>query len=344
MLSVGTNLTSQADTLQKVKVDYLYHSLRNPKPEISARITQLRIVRNIDSKRYALLKRQLPYVVCAMFNPPYRRTENFAYTEYFIVDIDHLYDKGMEPESVRQRLQTDERVVMCFLSPGEDGLKVLFRLSERCYDAGMYSIFYKTFVKAISTQYGLDQVIDERTSDVCRACFISMDRNAYYNPEAVAINMDTYIDKNNINALFEMKASQTKEIKEALKAEKEETETHNVDPDEEVMARVKALLNPKSRAVQKPEPYVPERLEEIMEELKTYVENTGVILYEVTSIQYGKKLRFKMGLKLAEINLFYGKRGFSVVQSPRCGVSAELNELMAQLVENFVYGIVEYGG
>ena len=131
MLSVGTNITSQADALKKVQVEYLYRSLRNPKPEINAKINQLRIIRNIDSKKYSLLKRQLPYVVCGMFNPPYRRTENFAYTEYFMVDIDHLYEKGLDPMAVRSRLQTDNRVMMCFLSPGEDGLKVLFRLKER---------------------------------------------------------------------------------------------------------------------------------------------------------------------------------------------------------------------
>ena len=344
MLSVGISLTSQADTLKKVKVEYLYHSLRNPKPEISARITQLRIVRNIDVKRYALLKRQLPYVVCAMFNPPYRRTENFAYTEYFIVDIDHLYDKGMDPEAVRQCLKVDSRVMMCFLSPGEDGLKVLFRLKERCYDAGIYSLFYKLFVKEFSLRYGLEQVIDERTCDVCRACFISMDNDTYYNPEAEQISIDAYIEKDNVSALFEAKASLDKEIKEQQKQNKEkEKEEHNPDPDEEVMSRVKTLLNPKSKAIPKPEPYVPERLEEIMGELKMYVENTGVQLYEIVNIQYGKKLRFRVSHKLAEINLFYGKRGFTVVQSPRCGVSGELNELMAQLVEGFVYGIVEYG-
>lgn len=78
---------------KKVTVEYLYYSLRNPKPDVEARIRQLRIIRDLDKKQYSLLKRQLPYVVCGMFNPPYRKTENFAYTEYFIVDIDHFQRK-----------------------------------------------------------------------------------------------------------------------------------------------------------------------------------------------------------------------------------------------------------
>ena len=334
MLSVGSNLISQTDALKKVKVDYLYHSLRNPKPVISSKISQLRIVRNLDAKQYALLKRQLPYVVCAMFNPPYRKTENFAYTEYFILDIDHLYEKGMDLEGVREKIQSDNRVVMCFLSPSEDGLKVLFRLKERCYDAGIYSVFYKLFLKEFSSLYGLEQVVDERTSDVCRACFISIDNEAFYNPNAEAVNMDAYIKKEDVCELFDVSRNLMKEIKEN---KERVSENCSVDPDKETMRRVKDLLGMAKGRAQKVEPYVPQQLDEIMNELKKYVEDTGIMLYEVKNIQYGKKLRFKMGQKLAEINLFYGKHGFSVVQSPKTGTSAELNELMAQLVNSFIW-------
>lgn len=340
MLSVGSNITSSADTLNKVKVDYLYHSLRNPKSEIVSRMNQLRIIRNVNAKQYAVLKRQLPYLVCGMFNPPYRRTENFAYTEYFILDIDHIYDKGLDVAQVKEKLKKDPRVMLCFLSPSEDGLKVMFRLKERCYDAGLYSLFYKAFLKDFSTHYGLEQVIDERTSDVCRACFISVDADAYYNPEAEKVSMDFYLPKDDVCSLFDLKASLTKEMKEQSVDKKEE---HSIDPDADVMQRVRALLNPKVAAKQKSAPYVPQRLDEIMDELKRYVEETGVILYDVSNIQYGKKLRFRMGQKLAEVNLFYGKRGFSVVQTPRGGTSTELNELMVQLINGFIDIIVGYG-
>lgn len=341
MLSVGSNIISSADALNKVKVDYLYHSLRNPKPEIVSRMNKLRIIRNLDTKQYSMQKRQLPYVVCGMFNPPYRRTENFAYTEYFILDIDHIYDKGLDIAAIKERLKADPRVMLCFLSPSEDGLKVLFHLKERCYDAGLYSLFYKAFLKDFSMHYGLEQAIDERTCDVCRACFISIDADAYYNPDAETVDMNFYLPKDDVSMLFDLKASLAKEAKEqASSAEKEE---RSMDPDADVMQRVKALLNPKAAAKQKPAPYVPQRLDDIMDELKHYVEETGVQLYEVQDIQYGKKLRFRMGQKLAEVNLFYGKRGFSVVQTPRGGTSAELNELMVQLVNGFIGTIVGYG-
>lgn len=341
MISVGTNIVSSADALKRVKIDYLYHSLRNPKPVIVSKISQLRIIRNLNAKQYSMLKRQLPYVVCALFNPPYRKTDNFAYSEYFILDIDHIYDKGMDVLEVKNKLTNDNRVMLCFLSPGEDGLKVLFKLKEKCYDAGLYSLFYKTFLKDFSTQYHLEQVIDERTSDVCRACFISIDSNAYYNSDAEPIDMNIYLPKDNINSLFDLKSSLNKEIKEQQKTIPKEEKT--IDPDAEVIQRVKALLNPRNTTKQKIEPYVPQQLDDIMGELKHYVEETGIELYEIKNIQYGKKLRFRMGQKLSEINLFYGKHGFSVVQTPRCGTSAELNELMAQLVNSFIDTIIGYG-
>ena len=118
MISAGTNIISNADSLQKVTIRHLFDSLRNPHPEVLAKIRQLRIVRELDSKQYNVLKRQLPYFVCGIFNPNFRKTENFAYTEYFIIDIDHITEKGFSVEDLRNKLEQDSRIVLSFLSPG----------------------------------------------------------------------------------------------------------------------------------------------------------------------------------------------------------------------------------
>lgn len=331
MLSAGTNISSSSDSLKKVPVDYLYHSLRNPKSDVESRIRQLRIVRDLDSKQYSLLKRQLPYIVCGMFNPPYRRTDNFAYTEYFILDIDHLSEKELIVSEVRKNIESDNRVLLCFSSPGEDGLKVLFQLKDRCYDAGYYSLFYKAFAQSFSKQHKLEQVIDARTSDVCRACFVSIDHGAYYNTEAVKVDINDYLSQADTTQLFDLK-------KELTSNESPSGKEKSVDPDQVVLDQIKSLLNPKADKKNKAKtaPYVPEQLEEIMEDLKKFIEQTGVIVYEVINIQYAKKIRFKTGMRQAEINLFYGKHGYSVVQSPRCGTSSDLNQMMADLIETFL--------
>lgn len=321
--------------LQKVPVKYLYDSLRHPRPDIVSSIRQLRIVRELDNKQYSLLKRKLPYLVCGMFNPPYRRTENFAYTEYFIIDIDHLSEKGLSLADTRKRIEKDTRTVLSFVSPGEDGLKVLFKFKERCYDSGLYSLFYKSFLSIFSEQYALQQVVDVRTSDVTRACFISIDPEAYYNPQADVIDLNAFI-ADNPYALLEQKRMQDLQEKKLVATSK--NESNPSDPDATAMERIKLLLNPKPHK-EKPPVYVPKELNDIITDLKSYIEQAGVVVSEIINIQYGKKIRFEMGLKKAEVNLFFGKRGFSVVQSPRSGTNAELNKLMADLVTTFIDGL-----
>lgn len=336
MLSVGVNLIMSSDTLKKVTVDYLYHSLRNPRPEIEARICQLRIIRDLDKKQYAKLKRQLPYIVCGMFNPPYRKTENFAYTEYFIVDIDNFSEKGLNLSTIRKQVEQDERVMLSFLSPSKDGLKLLFHLKERCYDAGIYSLFYKAFINEFSKQYHLEQVVDERTSDVCRACFVSIDPDAFYRPNVVSVDINSFLPVSDVTSMFDLKRNLEQQVKSAKL--KEESGEKVRDPDTEVMDRIKNLLQPKmqQKKLEKKEPYIPECLDDIIGDLKKYIEDTGIIVYEIVNIQYAKKIRCKMGSRLGEVNLFYGKRGFSVVQSPRSGTSTELNALLADLVTSYL--------
>lgn len=332
MLSAGKKITSNADSLMKIQLSYFYHCIKNPRSELEAKIRQLRIVRDIDPKKYNMLKKELPYVVCGMFNPPFRRTENFAYTEYFIVDIDHVTQKGLTISSIRAQLEQDSRVVLSFLSPGEDGIKLVFKLAERCYDSGLYSLFYKAFVFQLSQSYHLDQVLDQRTSDVCRACFISVDPDIYYNPEATPVNIPDYVDASNPAALFDLKKTIEHNI-----AEKEDDEGRKIadDIDKEAVDKIKEILKIKKVSLAKPPVYVPEQLDEIIDDLRKYIEETGLIVTEIININYGKKIRLKMGLKQAEINVFYGKRGFSVVESPRSGTNSELNKLTGELIKSF---------
>lgn len=168
MFSAGLNIRNCTEPLRKVTLEYIYNALKNPKPDFASRIRQLRVVRQLNETQYASLKQQLPYFVCASFDPPFRRTENFAYTDSFVIDVDHIGEKGLALEDLRFRIQADPRTMMCFRSPGEDGLKVVMNLKERCYDAGVYSVFYKRFVYDFSVQYVLQQVVDQKTSDYLR--------------------------------------------------------------------------------------------------------------------------------------------------------------------------------
>lgn len=336
MISIGTNILDSASPLSKIPVRQLCDALRNPQTSVKARLRQLRIVRQLSPAQYSTLKRELPFFVCAMFSPPCRKVENFAYTEYFVIDIDHVSEGGATVSDLKQRLCADPRVMMCFVSPGGDGLKILMKFKERCYDSGMYKVFYKQFVDKFSQSYNLGQVVDSRTCDVARACFMSEDPEVYFNSSPEVVDMSLFIapEKDPMLA-FDIKRETDEALKDADKAAN--VRKVGADPEHDIMAKIKATLNPNAKNLgQKAPVYVPAELENIMSELKEYVEERDVLLEKVVNIQYGKKLRFRIGTKSAEINLFFGKRGFSVVQSPRTGTDAKANALMAEVVESFL--------
>ena len=338
MISCGNNIRSIEENLQKVRVDYLYQCIRVPRTDVAEKIARLRIIKELDAKMYATQKRELPFFVCGMFTPAFRRKENFAYTEYFVLDIDHVQEKGHDLGELKQRLVSDSRVVLCFISPGQDGLKLMFKLKSRCYDAGIYSIFYKLFASMFSKQYNLQQVIDDRTCDVSRACFMSIDPDVYYNPVAELVDWEQIVNEQNPMALFE-NVKQVEEEQQQLGKESVKDELLSNEPGAETMQRIKSLLNPARAKKEKIKEYfVPGILNDIIGDLKRYIEETGAIVTEIRDISYGKKIGVQVGLKFAEINLFYGKRGFNVVKSPKQGTSEELNAVVAELVTAFIEG------
>ncbi len=340
MLSVGTNVRVSSDPLKKITIEYLYNALRHPKPNMMSKIEQLRIVRQMNPEQYSKLKSQLPFFVCASFNPPFRKTENFAYTEYFVVDIDHIEEKGMQISDLKLKITSDSRTVLCFTSPSQDGLKVMFRLSEKCYDPGIYSVFYKKFLYDFGVQYGIEQVVDSKTSDVSRACFMSVDFDAYYNPLADAVEMKSFIPIDDTSELLEFRRDLEKSAsKLELGSDTDNHIERSKEPDEEAISKIRASLDmkiPKQKIER--EVIVPQELEAIINDLVKSVGEIGIEVHEIQNIQYGKKIRARLGRKKAEVNLFYGKRGFSVVVSPKTGTDANLNQLLADAVRLFVEG------
>lgn len=335
MIQIGSSITHPDDPLKKIDLDTLYHQIQHPRQEVVQQIAQLRIVRSIDKQQYSLLKRQLPYYVCGIFYPPIRKTAHFAWIDTFIVDIDHLSQYGKDPVEVRKVIQSDPRTAVCFLSPGEDGLKVVYKLKEKCHDAGHFSLFYKCFASSLASLYSLENVIDFRTNDVTRACFASYDADVYYNPEAEPIDMGAFLDFNDMESIAQLKHS----LKPAKATEDKvsvDDEPVSTDPDVETMKQIRMRLNPKQRLKEERACYVPGVLQELTEDLNAYLSELGYTVVAITSIQYGKKVQIELGTKRAEVNVFYGKRGFSVVQTPKNGTSAELNQLTADCIESFL--------
>lgn len=220
-----------------------------------------------------------------------------------------------------------------FTSPGEDGLKLMFKLSERCYDAGIYTNFYKSFLYEFSKQYSLSQVIDTKTCDVARACFISVDKNVFYNADCESIKLGDFFNAADIKQSLEKK----RDLDKLTEAKHSLSETHPKDPDDEVLQRIKMQLKEKKDKIKhKEEVAVPEELNKIIDGVKEHIHSFGITVDNIINIQYAKKIQCSLGLRKSEINLFYGKHGFKVVISPKSGISSELNEVTAELIENYI--------
>ncbi|RMD70198.1 MAG: virulence protein E, partial [Bacteroidetes bacterium] len=191
-LQTGLHITRRNDPLREITLKRLYEGIRHSKEPLRDAIEQLRAVKSVDENQYRQMKTGLPYFVCGVFHPPVRRLENLAAMHYLLLDLDHLGHIDTTPHQLRQRLRADERLVMDFVSPGGDGLKLLFALSEPVFDAELFRRLYKWFALQFAEQYGLQEVVDMRTHDPTRACFLSADPEARLNEQAVPVDVAAF--------------------------------------------------------------------------------------------------------------------------------------------------------
>lgn len=332
MLQFGKSITTPGDPLQALPVERLYHGIRRPKQEFRDRVQQLRMVKSLDEKKYRDLKKQLPYFVCGRFHPAVRRKENFASIEYFMLDLDHLEAARLDRPALLNRLREEaEEVVMGFSSPGADGLKLMFRLSEPCRDAALFSAFYKVFARRFAEQRGLMEAMDFQTSDVTRACFISVDDDAFFNPLARPVVMEHFI-----RDLDYGKAAGDIREAERIIREQKKSDAPSAGPDADVLLRIKQKLNPGYRAPRQKEYYVPPEVDGVLAELNEKLAAFEMQITETGPISYGRKLKIQAEQYWAEINIFYGKQGFRVVQTTRSGSNASLAELAARVISEIL--------
>jgi hypothetical protein len=151
--------------------------------------------------------------------------------------------------------------------------------------------------------------------------------------------MVNYLDFDNMDQVKEissmLKLDEKQQAKETeTKNEKKENEGQQIDKD--ALDKIKLQLNPNFKFKQEKQIYVPEEIEKVIELVTKKMKEFEIETIETISIHYGKKFRFRLGLKQSEINLFYGKKGFTVVITPRNGTDSELNTVAGKLIEQIL--------
>jgi len=340
MLMKGRNVTALNDELQSIDIPQLYKNIVQPSPEFISYIGMLRQIKQIDPKAYVQQKKNLPYVVCGKFQPPKRKNDNFISTSCFFVDIDHIGTSDMTLDLIKQKFKNDPRVALLFVSPSEDGLKILYTLSHPITDKAIYSLFYKSFIRELADQMNLATLIDTHVHDVARACFLSYDPQAWYNPSPIPIDPYSYIPQGNDILIDEELKTIREEIKRGEKPEPGTQGTAEIN--DESWAKIKKLLEVKAPKHNK-DVYVPEPLKNIEDKLTRKLEEVNLTLESSKNIQYGKKITLVSPQALrAELNIFYGKKGFSVVVVDKTNTHPEFakdcRELLMAWLEELYFG------
>ena len=329
---VGKSITQANDPLIKLSLEELIRKIQQPKIEFQNRIQQLRITASLDVNRYRTLKKELPYFTCGSFYPAYRKKENFSSISLFVLDLDHLHQHEIDTDSLKDILKKDQQVLAFFDSPSKDGLKIIFRLQEPCKDSALFTAFYKIFITFFAKKYSLEKVLDSKTCDVSRACFISWDPEAYFNHDASAIILSNFITHND----FDIAEKELKEAEDFIKEiKKNVVKADNVDGD--IIAQIKQRLTPHKQVTNPKHIYIPPEIDNLLPILQNALKEMDIELTSSEPINYGRKIRVKAQIHTAELNLFFGKKGYTLVKTPKTGTNPALADLVYEIIDPIIH-------
>ena len=334
-LFFGRKITAYNDPLQKLTLERLIAGIKNPKQPFKDKIEQLRVIKSINLAAYKNQKKDLPYFVCGNFHPAVRRKEHFASIVFFVLDLDHLAAANLDKVTLKNKLSKLPICLAAFVSPGNDGLKVLFRLEKPCTDLAMFSSFYKIFSKEFAVKNQLESVVDYNTSDATRACFLTYDADVYFNPTAESVLMKNYLK----NLDFELSEKDIKEADKFVKNLPKMTPKKGNELSNDILSEIKQKLNPNYRKPKEKKFFVPKEIEKAVPILKESLANFEMKVVETNPISYGRKVKLTCKGLWAEINIFYGKKGFNIVPTTKTGSNLELAVLASQAIEQVLTGI-----
>jgi hypothetical protein len=337
----GNQLTQPNEVLRKINVESLYKEIVQPQGKLFDQIKQLRSVKLMDEKQYKKLKVILPYFVCGVFSPNIRKKEHFAYTDHFVVDIDNINRNQQDIVLIKNQLKQDDNVALMFTSPGNDGLKIVFELAKRINDANYFTYFYKQFCIKLAEQYQLHGLIDIKTNDVSRCCFLSFDDGAYFNPLPSGVNPDQYVQSYNLDDIFEVKKAEKVYEKKIETLTKEGTlvvvETNPLTAlSDDVLERIKSRINPQFKAKVTKDYFIPPELDEAWGTIEAKLNEAEMYVETNRKISYGRQVKIKAGRHWCEMNIFYGKKGFTVVKTTKTGSNEDLAKMCQQYLQEFL--------
>ena len=317
---LGSNIrNSKIEQLRKVEIEDLIAQIKQVDGDLNELCRRLRGIWRIDRNAYKQVKTQLPFFCLSDFTNGIRKLEHFISAFGLVLDIDiPEKDKDLQKEIFNKVVQHPS-VFLAFHSPSGCGIKLLFYFNHPIKSAFEYTKVYKLFASFFAREYELGNYLDYSTCDATRVCFLSTDIGLFFNLSALKLDTNAIL-KNSID----------QELFSDLKLE----ENLNDLPYEQI----KETLFPE-KSIKRPKMpiYVPALLQEISPIIEEAIKKVGIEVMEINIIQYGLKFKCKKKFDLGEINVFYGKKGFSIVISPKSETSPSLNAQLQNCVANEIY-------
>jgi hypothetical protein len=136
-----------------------------------------RLRRETDPKRQAQFKKYLlPYATFSGTFDGRTDASLIRHSELIAVDVDHL---GADLQAVRASVIADPHVLMAFISPRGDGLKVIFQTDPAKHTQAEWYLGLSRYL--VQTHGCPPHTLDPSGSNVSRACFLSFDPECHLN-------------------------------------------------------------------------------------------------------------------------------------------------------------------
>jgi hypothetical protein len=336
MLYTGKNIReSHIEKLESIEPEALAERIRYPEKDLLLLTERIQKAMAISTKAGQALKLLLPYFTGAGFSGNIRHSQNFLSIRWFVLDLDHCIQSISDENDLKSKLKTDPQIFMMYISPSGAGLKILFYLEPEISNTKYYSDFYLAFARQFGTKHGVEEYIDFKTHDVTRVSFLSVDPMLYYNAGATAVCPSDYLPLLK-DPIYDINPDAVEKRQETENPENCDTKP---ELDDDIYRKILKTINP-AVPVRKKDYFVPKILEKLIMPIKEATSAHGLMINNISDIQYGKKFNFKLGEGMAEINIYYGKNGFSVVKTPKKNTVPELNEIAYQIAMNVIHKLL----
>ena len=179
---LGIRRVSAVESAKKVETsEYQFEAVRNWIVEGRGNFASIikAIRASSDEEQQAELKRKLPGVMFSGTFAKRSSKELIQHSGLICMDFDYVE----HPEEVIDNMRFDPHLALAFTSPRGNGVKAVFCIPQDCN----HQEAFETVRDYCATMYDLQA--DESGKDVGRLCFLSVDPDAHYAPDAVPLRV-----------------------------------------------------------------------------------------------------------------------------------------------------------